>query len=474
MLFHTLEFAAFMLVVFLVSRGLRHRPRLRNTFLLASSYYFYMAWNVKYLVLILFSTGLDYVIGAAIHRSDNQLTRRLLLTLSLAGNLGVLALFKYYGFFLSNLTAVLASLGLPAPLPALELLLPVGISFYTFQTLSYTIDIYRGRLVPRGNLVDFALFVAFFPQLVAGPIVRAREFLPQLDCHQPANDQQQSSGLYLILKGLVKKVIFADVLATFIVDPVFRQPQAFAALWVVVAVYAFKFQIYGDFSGYSDIAIGAGRLLGFQLPVNFRSPYKASSIGDYWQRWHITMGSWFRDYLFFPLGGSRSGLRRTCGNLVFTMALVGLWHGASWTFVIWGAYYGLLLAGEQLFRRHRRDDPDSSQSSPVAQLTRIFVTFQLTAVGSLLFRSTDPANLGAMVRAMGQWHGAESLALSPPVVMVGVLAVVSHFLPERIKEGCERLFCTLPPVLQGAVVLVVMVALRFASTQTRPFYYFQF
>jgi D-alanyl-lipoteichoic acid acyltransferase DltB (MBOAT superfamily) len=295
MLFQTPTFGLFLVVVVAVATLLDGRAKLHQGFLLVASWLFYAAWDVRFLGLIVFSTFLDYFAALAIARAATPGRRRALLAVSLAGNLGLLGLFKYFDFFAESVERLLAALGVEASLPLLHLILPVGISFYTFQTLSYTIDVYRGTLEPRRSPVQFALFVAFFPQLVAGPIVRASEFLPQLDEPRRYDDLTTGSGIYLILKGLVKKVVFADVLGTYLVNPVFADPAAHPGFWVLLAVYAFKFQIYGDFSGYSDVAIGCGRLLGFELPENFRSPFKSTSFTEYWRRWHMTLGSWFRD-----------------------------------------------------------------------------------------------------------------------------------------------------------------------------------
>ena len=347
----------------------------------------------------------------------------------------------------------------------------MGISFYTFQTLSYTLDIYAGRLEPCDSLVDFALFVAFFPQLVAGPIVRAREFLPQLDRHRPASDADQSSGLYLLLKGLVKKAVIADVVATFLVDPVFAHPTEYGTVGALLGLYAFKFQIYCDFSGYSEMAIGIGRMLGFHLPTNFRSPFKATSIAEYWQRWHITLGAWFRDYLFFPLGGSRHGLARTCVNLWFTMLLVGLWHGASWNFVVWGGYYGLLMVVERLiWKRWGRP----AEPSGWRRVVRIVWTFQLTSAAMLPFRSVDFRSMWDLMRSLAT---PTNLALPDARLLAWLLlavAVVTHFAPDDLKQRCEAWFASLAPMMQAVATAGVLVAITLAGAETWPFYYFQF
>jgi len=445
--------------------------------LLVASWVFYAAWNVKYLGLILFSTVLDYVIGAEIYRSHNSRNRKILLTASLVGNLGILAVFKYYGFFVENMSALLQLFGLHPSVPSLRVILPVGISFYTFQSMSYTIDIYRGQLEPRKSLMEFALFVAFFPQLVAGPIVRAREFLPQLDREPGATERQTGTGIYLILKGLIKKVLIGDILAVYLVDPVFANPAGYGAFAIAAAIYGFKAQIYNDFSGYTDVAIGTGRLLGYDFPVNFRSPYKAPTIIDYWRRWHITMSSWFRDYVFFPLGGSKGGLARTCVNTLITFALVGLWHGAAWTFVLWGCYHGVLL-GLSIVKRHvvarlRPGAPTGPKEwSPAGHVLRVALVFHLTMFGGLIFRSPDLATTSEMVTRT--WYRLPGPTVDHRMVALIALAFGLHFAPDSWKEDIESWFANLHPLLQGAAVAVVIGLLVTIAGQTLPYYYFQF
>jgi D-alanyl-lipoteichoic acid acyltransferase DltB (MBOAT superfamily) len=477
MLFHTPQYAVFLAVVLALSGLLIRHRKTREAMLLVASWIFYAAWNIKYLGLILFSTVLDFVIGAEIYRSDSPRYRKLLLTASLVGNLSLLGVFKYYGFFVENIDALLQLFGLHPSLPALKVILPVGISFYTFQSMSYTIDIYRGELEPRQSLMEFALFVAFFPQLVAGPIVRAREFLPQLDRAPGATSHQTGTGIYLILKGLIKKVLIGDILAVYLVDPVFANPAGYGALAIAAAIYGFRFQIYNDFSGYSDIAIGTGRLLGFEFPINFRSPFKASSITDYWRRWHITMGRWFRDYVFFPLGGSKGGLGRICIITFITMGLVGLWHGAEWTFVLWGCYHGVLLI-LSIVKRHvsarlRPGAPAGPDTwSPVGLFLRVAIVFHLTMLAGLIFRAPDLATIGGMLSRM--WHLLPGPAVDLRLVALIVLAFGLHFVSDPWKEGIERWFANLHPLLQGAAIAVVIWLLVTVAGQTRPYYYFQF
>ena len=428
-----------------------------------------MAWDWRFIGLILFSSLLDYSVGLAIPRAKDEARRKWLLAVSVVGNLSVLGLFKYHDFFAENLNALFARIGIDAPIPMLHLILPVGISFYTFQTLSYTIDIYRGLLEPRKSFIQFALFVAFFPQLVAGPIVRAREFLPQLDRRPGYSDESSGSGIYLILKGLTKKVLFADIIGSFLVNPVYADPSSHTGLWVLLAFYGFKFQIYGDFSGYSDVAIGCGRLLGFKLPVNFRSPFKAPSFSNYWSRWHITLGSWFRDYVYWPLGGSKRGLWRGNLNVMVTWLLVGLWHGAAWTFVVWGGIHALFLVIERTFRHFVPSREPRRWLIPL----RVLIVFHLSMLATAIFRTPSLETMGQLIDSAKS--PTTGLGAIPWWAWVAFgAAVLTHYLPESWKEGAERLFSRSPALLQAAAIILLLVLIRYVGTTTEPFYYFQF
>ncbi len=341
MLFNSIEYLLFLPIVVILHFLLPHR--FRWTMLLAASYFFYMRWNAVYIVLIIASTLVDYLAGLGMAHTPSLRGRRVFLLMSLFTNLGLLFTFKYWNFFNDTAVDLFARIGLRWEVPHLRVLLPVGISFYTFQTLSYTIDRYRGKLETERHLGRFALYVAFFPQLVAGPIERARNLLPQFDTIKKFDWNRVTSGLQLILWGLFKKVVIADRLALY-VDAVYNNVPAHGSASFLLATYFFAFQIYCDFSGYSDIAIGSAKVLGFDIMQNFRWPYFATSITDFWRRWHISLSSWLRDYLYIPLGGNRFGVRRTYVNLMITMLLGGLWHGASWNFVIWGGLQGLMLS----------------------------------------------------------------------------------------------------------------------------------
>lgn len=346
MLFNSLDFFIFLAVILPLYFALPLRAR--QVMLVCASFYFYMYWNVKYSTILVFFIFLDFWAGYYIGHASTPGRKKLGLITSLSCNLGVLALFKYYGFFTTNLH----DLGILKSAPTLGLLLPLGISFHTFQTMSYTIDVYRGVIEPETDMLRFALFVSFFPQLVAGPIERARELLPQLRHKYPLVWENFVRGGQQALNGFVKKAVLADNLAPW-VNQVYASPGSFSGPCNLLATYMFAWQIFFDFSGYSDIAIGVARIMGFDFTQNFNAPYIATSIQDFWRRWHISLSSWLRDYLYISLGGNRRGQARTYANLLTTMLLGGLWHGASWNFVIWGGLHGAWLAVERMLTRSR-------------------------------------------------------------------------------------------------------------------------
>ncbi len=462
--FSTTEFGVFLVTVVAVFWGLRQRWTLSRWFLLAASYYFYSCWNAKYLVLIVGSTLLDYWVGGRMAKLDvsEVARRRLLLLLSLIGNLGTLAVFKYYGFFRENMVQLLG-----ADLPALDVLLPVGISFYTFQSLSYTIDIYWGKIRPARSLSEFALFVAFFPQLVAGPIVRARDFLPQLVQPRTVTREDLQSGLYRILEGLGKKIVIADVLAVHLVDPVFCAGSTLEGPVVLLGIYGYALQIYGDFAGYSDIAIGTARILGFRIPENFDAPYRATSITDFWRRWHISLSTWLRDYLYVPLGGNRNGAWKTYRNLMLTMLLGGLWHGSQWNFVFWGGLHGLWLGVNRWWNRRF----GSALPGLPGKVLAILLTFHLVCLAWVFFRAQD---LSAALDVLRRLPGSDWPAWQPSVVLAFVLGFGTHFLPDRWKRGVRHGFVELPPVVAGAAASVCLGVFAYSKVVGVPFIYFQF
>ncbi len=395
MLFNSYIFWLFFIAVAAVYWRLGHR--MQNRFLLLASYVFYAAWNWRFLSLIWISTGVDYVAARGIGGSDSPRRRKALLAMSVCTNLTLLGVFKYFNFFAHDLAGLLSAMGMGVSTPTLNVVLPVGISFYTFQTMSYTIDVYRGLVRPARSLGDFALFVCFFPQLVAGPIERHNRLMPQITSPRRWQGEYFAEGLYHILMGLFKKIVVADNLGV-IVNAVFTaDPHTLSGTEVLFGTYAFAFQIYGDFSGYSSIAKGVAKWLGFDLMDNFRMPYLAVSPSDFWRRWHISLSSWLRDYLYIPLGGNRHGRVATYRNLMLTMLLGGLWHGAGWTFIAWGGFHGLVLCVYRLAGAILPARPADRQGSRWRRAVGMFVMFHLVCLGWLLFRAESITQVWAML-----------------------------------------------------------------------------
>ena len=386
MSFNSIEFVAFLVIVLLVYYQLDHRRQ--NWFLLVASYVFYGWWDARYLALIVISTAVDYVVGLQLYQTKLERTRKLWLLLSVLTNLGMLFTFKYFNWFADGLIALLADFGLSSGVDSVffRFTLPIGISFYTFQSMSYTIDIYRRKFTPVRSPLDFAVFVAFFPQLVAGPIERAAQLLPQVVRPRKISGLDLKAGCWLLLFGFFKKVVVADNMGR-IASTGFDHGGNIQGWDVIIGVWAFAWQIYGDFSGYSDIARGVSRLLGFNLMLNFRMPYFAANPREFWSRWHISLSSWLRDYLYHPLGGNRFGTFKTYRNLSLTMLLGGLWHGAAWNFVAWGVYQGALLVFHRaLLGRSSREKREASANWTPGRILRVALFFQAVCFGWVLFR----------------------------------------------------------------------------------------
>lgn len=468
MLFPTIQFAIFFVVVLTANWLLLPHRQAWKGFMLVASYVFYGAWDWRFVGLIILSTLLNQASAGAMTRATNESSRRAALTAGVAANLGLLAWFKYYGFFATSLINFFARFGIDLPVPLLRITLPVGISFFTFQALSYVIDIYRGKQA-QAPLLDFAVYLAFFPQLVAGPIVRSSEFLPQLGERKDPRAVPAMRGFTLIAGGLFKKVVVANTLAGAIVDPVFAAPSQFTALEVLVAVYGYAVQIYADFSGYTDIAIGVAVLMGFRFPDNFDNPYVAVSIGDFWRRWHMTLSRWLRDYLYIPLGGSRGSRLLNYRNLMLTMLLGGLWHGAAWTFVIWGAYHGALLAWE----RWRAEVRPNALDSPWGRARARFVTFHLVCLGWILFRADSMSTAGEIFLRLGDWGPAP--AVTPVVLALIVAGILVQYFPTDFKVALHARLSQLGPVATALGLGVFLLVLDgFGPEGVAPFIYFQF
>lgn len=465
--FHSASFGIFMIVVFAAFWAVVNRRGARMWLLLGASYFFYGSWEFWYLSLIVFSTFLDYWCGGKIHGSSDPAVRKRFLLVSLLGNLGVLSFFKYFDWGLETVAVVLEKLGIESSLGPLGILVPVGISFYTFQTLSYTIDIYRGVLKPARNMKEFALFVAFFPQLVAGPIVRAVEFLPQLEERPRLARLDLHNGLYRIGLGLAKKVVIADQLGGFLVDPVYGDPTSYTFVAHLLAIYGFAFQIYFDFSGYSDIAIGAARLFGFRLPENFDLPYRSASVREFWRRWHISLSSWVRDYIYFPLGGSRGSELRVVRNLILTMLIIGLWHGASWLWVCYGLLNGITMSLERWFERMRGGG--AFATTRFKTFLSWAMTFHFIAFSTIFIRATSMENAWDMVAGLG-----EIAEIPRPFLWALVGGVLTHFLPRRFTDGIGLGLQRLPTVVCGLVLGIVVGLVAMLVVGETPYIYFQF
>ncbi|MBI5157647.1 MAG: MBOAT family protein, partial [Acidimicrobiia bacterium] len=432
-------------------------------------------WDWRFTALLAAATGANWWFAREIARSDNDRRRRRLLRWAIAFDLGLLGFFKYYGFMVDSVADVFESFGLEPELLLIEIILPVGISFFTFVGISYVVDVYRRKLEPAGAL-DFAVFMSFFPRLIAGPIVRGSEFLPQL--HPPRDPKRIEAGraFYLIFIGLAKKIVIADLLATSLVDPVFASPQLHSGLAVLIGVYGYAVQIYADFSAYSDIAIGVALLLGFKLPDNFNAPYTATSIGDFWHRWHMTLSRWLRDYLYIGLGGNRRGRLLTYRNLMLTMLLGGLWHGAAWRFVIWGGLHGLWLCIERWWGEARTARGMAPVRSTAALRTaQRIATFHLVAIAWVFFRADSVGAAWHMLtRVVTDWSG-ETSVVTPAILLAIVVGFAAQYVPQRrVAVGVAR-FARLRPVFQGALLgFTLMVIDALGSEGVALFIYYSF
>jgi alginate O-acetyltransferase complex protein AlgI len=472
--FPSLTFAVFFVAVMLV-----HRAPLafttRKAVLLVASHLFYAAWNPPFVVLLWISTAVDWVLAKKIHDEKHESKRRGLLALSLVANLSMLGFFKYGTFLSTNFTEVLSTLGVDVTFAPPSVLLPVGISFYTFQTLSYTIDVYRRRLTPSSSLLDYALFVSFFPQLVAGPIVRARDFLPQLENEHRASRDEVGFGLSLLALGLFQKAVLADAFFAPVVEQVYGERGAITASDAWTGTLAFAGQIFCDFAGYSTCAIGTALALGFVLPDNFRAPYAAVGFSDFWRRWHVSLSSWLRDYLYIPLGGSGMGAVRTALALVVTMLLGGLWHGAAWTFVVWGALHGLFLVAEHGLRALTRGRV--VLMAPAVRMVFALVTFALVVIAWVPFRADDLAHTRVLWSTMFGITQTDVGALLEPyqhqtvLVLIGALVVTHHALRDHTLGA---LAARVPVVMRPLVVALLLLALVFSPGPQNDFIYFQF
>lgn len=485
MLFSSPLYGVFLVATWSVFWLLRHARRARAAALVAASYVFYFygtwdaardepvpvrpaLWAALCLAVIFVGSTLDFFVGRALGRTRAPAARNALLLASVVYYLGVLSVFKYWNFAADSLASLISALGLPVRPAHLRLVLPFGISFFTFETMSYTIDVWRGVLPPAKRYLDYLLFVCFFPHLVAGPIVRPGQMLPQLARDPVADAVAQSRGLWRIATGLAKKVLIGDYLAQAIVDRVFATPERFTSLEVLLATYAYAAQIYADFSGYTDVAIGSAALFGYELPENFDAPYLATNLQDFWRRWHITLSTWLRDYLYKPLGGSRHGAVRTYRNLVLTMVLGGLWHGASWGFVVWGTIHGVALSLTRMWQRGRA--AGTVRWPPwLAQL----LTFHFVCLAWVFFRAPTLAHAGLALRQLA--HGDSGMDhIAPRVVGVLGVALALHLVPRDWERGVRDAFARTSALVQGMSLAALAIVLHLAGGRAEPFVYGQF
>ena len=427
MLFNSIDFAVFLPLVFLLYQLLQKRSlRLQNAFLLVASYFFYGCWDWRFLFLIIFSSCVDFWVGNSLATTAEPALRKKLLGISLGVNLGLLGVFKYFDFFSESLVASVSFFGLQLEDPfLLNIVLPVGISFYTFQTLSYSIDIYRKKIEPTQDVIAFFTFVAFFPQLVAGPIERAAHLLPQFTKPRTLSYDQTVDGLRIFLWGLVKKIVIADTCAIYVND-IFANYPNYSGSTLLLGAVLFSFQIYGDFSGYSDMAVGISRMLGFDLMQNFRTPYFSRNIAEFWKRWHISLSTWFRDYLYIPLGGSRDGKVATVRNIFVVFLVSGFWHGANWTFVFWGLVHALLFLPLILMGQNLKDKTTLGQGSKFRAVCEVLATFIVVSLAWVFFRSESILHAFNFLSHMiaPSLLNAFSISLTEPLVLVGLFILI--------------------------------------------------
>jgi len=484
MLFNSPLYGVFLVVTYVVYWLLRGKTLARTLFLVVASYVFYcvgtydaareqdvpfgaVGWTLLCVAIIFVGSSLDFFIGKTLGRTEHPTKRKALLLVSIVYYLGVLAIFKYFNFFVDSFVSLAHLAGAEKVKPIhLELVLPFGISFFTFETMSYTIDVYRREIEPSDRYLDYLLFVAFFPHLVAGPIVRPRQMLPQLASEPNATDEQKGEGLFLIATGLMKKIVIGDTLGLNLVNRVFEQPERYSSLEVLIGVYAYAIKIYMDFSGYTDVARGSAKLFGLELPLNFDAPYTARNLQDFWHRWHISLSSWLRDYLYVPLGGNRHGSLMTYRNLMLTMILGGFWHGNKWTFVIWGFLHGAALAVNRVWQR--------SGMPKVNPIVSVFLTFHFVCFAWIFFRAPSYPHAIAVLKRLTRLS-IEAPNLAPKVMAALAVGFLTHFIPKKQFEQLRDAFVRSPAVAQGVTLAACAYAIHFAAAaKAEPFIYGQF
>ncbi len=447
----------------------------KNSFLLIVSYIFYGYWDWRFCLLLTLTTLIDYYVGRELHKATDLKKRKLLLTVSLVINLGILGFFKYFNFFVGTFEDMSALFGVKLDYLHLNIILPVGLSFYIFHNISYIMDIYRRKIEPTDNLIDFGLFVVFFPQLVAGPIGRAAVLLPQLKKKLSPTKEQIRGGIVLIISGLFRKVMIGDTSGRF-VDHIFGHLEAYKSFEIICGLILFTVQIYADFSGYTHIARGTAKLFGVELMKNFEQPYLARNIGEFWNRWHISLSTWLRDYLYIPLGGNKKGKNRTYINLMITMILGGLWHGASWNFVVYGALHGVYLSVHRMFFNHAKAKPEKIKKLSFGVVLSIFFTFCLVTFSRIFFRSTSWKTTELFFSKIFHWESSEyNLWFLTTTLTYVVITYGMDIIEYSTGKHTYLLDIKSKPLRYGLLSGVLVLTLFFMfQTKTTPFLYFKF
>lgn len=478
MLFNSLDFAVFLPLVFIIYWFLlRDNVQWQNIFLVISSYVFYGWWDWRFLILILVSTVVDYLLGNKLYEEPSEKKRRFFLYISLAVNLGLLGFFKYFNFFLDNFSSAFSFFGSQVKLDSLSIILPVGISFYTFQTLGYSIDIYRGKIKPAHNFISFAAFVSFFPQLVAGPIERASNMLPQFYRKRKFLYARGVYGLRQILWGLFKKVVIADHCAKY-VDLIFDDPDTFSGSTLALGAILFTFQIYADFSGYSDIAIGTARLFGFDLMRNFSYPYFSRNIGEFWRRWHISLSTWFRDYLYIPLGGSRVGTVKKVRNIFLIFVISGFWHGANWTFIAWGTLHALFFLPLLFFRSNRKYMNIVAENNAIptfSEAVKMLLTFSFLVFSWIFFRSPSISEAFLYLQHLFTRSLFSVPELLPKMIFLFIVFLLTvEWLARRQDFALAKFESSFNKPFRWCFYFLLITFIFFFSESKQEFIYFQF